>query len=165
METKIFLSSILLLGVTALYAQVPNKWQDANGDGFYDIEEFSNVYSKGYNDIDIDRDGRINTKEFYDSNYNNLDLNRDGKLTNEEWTSGRNNYGEYIPADRYRENTPQYLSRAEFEARFNETKYYNSYDENNDGFITSDELNLTTYNRLDRNKDGKLDARELEGFQ
>ena len=165
MKTRILLSSILFFGITALYGQVPNKWQDTNGDGFYDIEEFSNVYSKGYNDIDIDRDGRMNAKEFYDSNYNNLDVNRDGKLTNEEWTSGRNYYGEYITADRYSQNPPQYLSRAEFENRLKETKYYSSYDKNNDGFITSEELNLTTYNRLDKNRDGKLDASELEGFQ
>jgi Ca2+-binding EF-hand superfamily protein len=165
MKTTILVCSMLFFGIAAVNGQVPNKWQDTNGDGFYDIDEFSNVYSKGYNDLDIDRDGRMNAKEFYDSNYNNLDVNRDGKLTNEEWTSGRNSYGEYITTDRYSQNPPQYLSRSEFEERFKETKYYSSYDKNNDGFITSEELNLTTYNRLDKNGDGKLDASELEGFQ
>lgn len=165
MKTLILVSNLLFFGTMALQAQVPNKWQDTNGDGFYDIEEFSNVYSKGYNDIDIDRDGRMSTKEFYDSNYNTLDVNRDGKLTNEEWIAGRNYYGEFIPADRYSNNPPQYLSRDEFERRFKDTKYYSSYDKNNDGFITPEELNLTTYNRLDKNRDGKLDASELDRFQ
>ena len=162
---KHFFLFILFLITKPIFAQVPNKWQDTNGDGFYDIEEFSNVYSKGYNDIDIDRDGRMNAKEFYNSNYNTLDVNRDGKLTHEEWIAGRNYYGEFIPTDRYSHDPPQYLSRDEFEKRFRDTKYYSSYDKNNDGFITSEELNLTIYNRLDKNHDGKLDANELDGFQ
>lgn len=165
MKTKTFLTSILLLGVTAIFAQVPPKYQDTNGDGFYDIDEFSNVYSKGYNDIDIDSDGRINNKEFYDNNYNSLDVNRDGKLTNEEWTSGSADYGKYIPSERASTNPPIYLSRSEFENKFKDTDYYHSYDENGDGFITPEELNKTTYNRLDKNRDGKLDAKELEGFK
>lgn len=165
MKTQIFLCSILLFGTTALFGQVPNKWQDTNNDGFYDIEEFSSVYSKGYNDIDIDRDGRLNDQEFYDGTYNRLDVNRDGRLTNEEWTSGNRYYGEYIPADRYSQNPPQYISRREFADRFTDTEYYRSYDGNNDGFITSEELNQTTYMRLDKNRDGQLDGSELDGFE
>lgn len=165
MKNLFLFSSAFLMLTATLHSQVPSKWEDTNGDGFYDIEEFSKVYSKGYNDWDIDRDGRINNEEFYNNNYNRLDVNRDGRLTNEEWTSGRNMYGDYIPADRYAKNPPTYLSRTEFAKRFEDTDYYRSYDTDNDGFINEDELNQNTYNRLDRNRDGKLDAQELEGMQ
>lgn len=154
----------MLVG-TILFAQTPNQWEDSDGDGLYDINEFSKAYSKGYNDWDVDKDGRLDNNEFYNNFYNQLDVNRDGRLTHEEWTAGRRNYGDHIPADRYSENPPQYLSKREFADRFKDTDYYNSYDTNRDGYIDPAEMNQATFFLLDKNRDGKLDGSELENMQ
>lgn len=165
MKTSIYLGILFLIFSPLLFAQTrPLEIKDANGDGMYDIDEFSNVYSKGYNDWDVDADGKINQDEFFNNNYNQLDINHDGRLTNEEWTSGNRYYGKYVPADKYSKNPPQYLSREEFAKRFSETDYYKSYDSDNNGFIDNNELNGATFNRLDQNHDGKLDKTELEGY-
>lgn len=161
MKTTIYLSGLLLLIGTALSAQVPPKWEDKDGDGLYDINEFSKSYSKGYNDWDIDGDGKINDQEFFDTTYNSLDLNRDGRLTHEEWTAGERDYNGFIKDD-YSKNPPQYLSKNEFKERFKETDYYQSHDINRDGFIDSDEMMQSSFNRFDKNKDGKLDSEELK---
>lgn len=165
MKSTIYLSSLLLFVGTALFAQVPEKWEDTNGDGHFDINEFSNIYSKGYNDWDVDGDGRINDQEFYNNNYNRLDLNRDGRLTNEEWTAGKRDYDGFIKDDAYSQNPPQYLSKREFMDRFKDTDYYGSHDVNKDGFVDSEEMIQTSFNRLDKNRDGKLDAEELKDYQ
>ncbi|MBT0607005.1 EF-hand domain-containing protein [Aequorivita echinoideorum] len=163
-KTKIlFLAAVMIAAVG--FAQTPLQIKDLNNDGSYDIDEFSNSYSKGYNDYDADKDGRINDVEFYDTTYNRLDINRDGRLTNEEWTAGNRYYGNYIPANRYANNPPQYISRAEFADRFKDTDYYRSYDTNSDGYIDSSEMNQNTFNLIDKNKDGTLDADELKDFQ
>lgn len=165
MKTTIYLSGLFLFICASLFAQVPEKWEDTNGDGFYDVDEFSNIYSKGYNDWDVDGDGRINDQEFYDNSYNRLDVNRDGRLTNEEWTAGRKDYDGFIEDDAYAQDPPQYLSKREFMERFKNTDYYGSHDINKDGFIDSKEMVQTSFSRLDKNHDGKLDADELKGFQ
>ncbi len=156
---------ISLFFSTLLFSQqTPLELNDNDGDGFYDIDEFSKVYSKGYNDWDVDKDGRINSNEFYDANYNHFDLNHDGRLTPQEWTAGNRYYGEYITTPEYDTNPPQYLSKQEFAQRFTNSEYYNSYDTDHNGFVDNDELNKATFNRLDRNHDNKLDANELEGY-
>jgi len=165
MKTKIYLNSLILLMGISMFAQVSNKWEDTNGDGFYDIDEFSTIYSKGYNDLDVDGDGMINDQEFYDNNYNRLDVNRDGRLTNEEWTAGKRDYDGFIKDDDYSQNPPQYLSKSEYINRFKNTNYYGSYDTNKDGFIDSEEMIQTSFKRLDKNNDGKLDTEELKGYQ
>lgn len=165
MKTGNFLNAIILLMGISLFAQDYDKWEDTNRDGFYDLNEFSNIYSKGYNDWDMDGDGKINDQEFYENNYNRLDVNRDGRLTNEEWTAGKNEFEGFIPDDHDSQQRPQYLSKREFINRFQNTDYYGSYDTNKDGFIDSEEMIQTSFNRLDKNRDGKLDAKELEGYQ
>lgn len=165
MQTKIFLNALILLIGASIFAQVSKNWEDTNGDGFYDIDEFSTIYSKGYNDLDVDGDGMINDQEFYDNNYNKLDVNRDSRLTNEEWTAGKGDYDGFINDDDYSQNPPQYVSKSEFINRFKNTDYYSSYDTNKDGFIDSEEMIQTSFKRLDRNHDGKLDAEELKNYQ
>lgn len=164
MKPTIYLSSLLLLVGTSLFAQVPEKWKDKDGDGLYDIDEFRNMYSKGYNDWDVDGDGKINNQEFFDNHYNRLDVNRDGRLTNEEWTAGKRDYDGFIKDD-YSKNPPQYLSKREFTNRFKDTDYFSSHDLNKDGFIDSEEMIQTSFKRLDKNGDGKLDAEELKDYQ
>lgn len=165
MKTTLYLSGLLLFIGTALSAQVPPKWEDKDGDGLYDINEFGKTYSKGYNDWDIDGDGKINDQEFFDNTYNRLDVNHDGRLTNEEWASGSADYDGFISDDDYSTNPPQYLSKNEFRERFKNTDYYQSHDINRDGFIDSDEMVQSKFNRYDKNKDGKLDAEEIKGYQ
>lgn len=164
MKTKIYFSALLLFMGASIFAQVPEKWEDMDGDGFYDIDEFSKIYSKGYNDWDIDGDGRVNDQEFYERSYTRLDINRDGRLTNEEWMAGRTDYDGFIDDDDYIENPPQYLSKREFIERLNNTGYYGSYDTNNDGFVDSEEMSQTYFMRLDNNNDGKLDSEELKKY-
>lgn len=164
MKSRILLSGLLLIVGAALYAQVPEKWVDKDGDGLYDINEFSDIYSKGYNDWDVDGDGRINDEEFYNSSYNRLDVNRDGRLTNEEWTAGARDHNGFIKDD-YSQNPPQYLSKREYADRFKNTEYFSSHDINRDGFVDSEEMIQSSFNRLDKNQDGKLDAEEIKNNQ
>lgn len=165
MKTILFLSSVLFFIGSSLIAQTTGKLIDTNGDGTYDVDEFSSVYSKGYNDWDTDGDGKINNQEFYDNNYNRLDVNHDGRLTNEEWTGGERDFEGFIPDDRKAQKQPKYLTKKEFADRFKDGKYYNSYDINKDGFIDANEMSQINFNRLDKNHDGKLDDSELEGNQ
>lgn len=151
-----FLWSILLaLATVGSQAQTP-QLEDLDGDGYYDMEEYSKMYSKGYNDWDIDGSGQIDPNEFFDGTYNRLDLDGDGKLTDQEWRVAYPEMEGLIPDD----PTENY-SREIFRERIGKTDYFNRYDLNEDGFVDSEEMNKAAFIRLDVNGDGRLDAGEL----
>ena len=157
MKKCIYLATLLVFGFVA-QAQVP-QLEDLDGDGFYDMEEFSKIYSKGYNDWDIDRSGQLDRDEFFDATYNRLDLDGNGKLSAQEWRSADPQMEGLIPDE---PNNPP--SRAIFREQIGKSNYYGNYDLNGDGFVDSEELNQSSFNRLDLNRDGRLDSKELQGY-
>jgi hypothetical protein len=141
---------------------------DVNKDKNISKTEFNDLYSQHYNTYDTDRNGKISDKEFYDQSFKMLDRDQNGNLNDKEWKTGYDNiYKDHLKSDRYSKydsDRNKNMSNEEYHQSFEQSDYYSSYDTNRDNNIDRDELNTGTFNRWDRNQDGKLDENEYNHY-
>ncbi|WP_300438663.1 hypothetical protein [Christiangramia sp.] len=158
---------ILLLAATSGICQDENYRNfDANSDGNLDRTEFDEMYNTGFSDWDSNRDEVINDKEFYDSTYRNLDRDQDNRLSQQEWDDGYERmYGDHLDTNKYNQfdaDRDGYIDNDEYYEGFKNTDFYSSYDKDNDGNLTREELNSGVYNRMDEDQDGSINQREYQ---
>ena len=117
---------------------------------------YSGLIDKNFNQI----------KEFYDYSFTHLDRNKDGNLDNNEWKYGHDNFygssGVSSNFEEYDGDGNANLSQEEYMNSFSDSDYFKSYDTNKDNYIDTNELNLRTYQDLDKNRDGILDQNEFK---
>ena len=102
--------------------------------------------------------------------YGYVDANNDGFISNAEWTTfGTRTYGDWDL------NHDGRVDRGEFESCYKAggfyrttyykpdywTNYWQTFDVNNDGYLSANEYwSATTWSRVDRNGNGRIDSDE-----
>ena len=164
----------LPLLVTSAGAQDMARYRswDRNRDGVVSRSEWRGT-AQEFRNLDWNRDGVIARDElraadwadedWQGDTFQTLDRNRDGQLTRNEWRGER---AAFVRADR---NGDNYVSRGEFmNANVDygdlDITGFEALDRNNNGRVERREWNGTagTFNRLDANGDGVLSMRELQ---
>lgn len=141
---------------------------DWNGDGVLAGEEvrgggdFDDWTTRGFNNLDTNRDGRLTANEWYfdRAEFTRADRNRDGVISRSEFLNNSN--VDYDREDSYRSddfaaldwNRDGRISRGEWTGGMAE---FDSRDTNRDNFLSPRELrSVDTFTQLDRNRDRVL---------
>jgi len=140
---------------------------DTSGDGLIDENEWTTLgWGYDYNTWDANRDGWLNSGEFYDGTYNTYDANEDGYWDNVEWDdAGKAGLFGMPSFNGHDSNGDGKLTRDEFYGSVSDIGIYSDWDTSGDGLI--DENEWTTigwdygYNTWDLNRDGWLNSGEF----
>ena len=102
-----------------------------------------------YGYVDVNNDGFITGTEwntYRTSTYNHWDVNADGRISQSEFENCWRAGGFYRDAG----YSPDYWSN-----------YWSAFDANGDGYLSNEEYwSATTWSRIDRNANGRIDADE-----
>lgn len=139
---------------------------DQNGDGAWNLEEFSAGFEDNFGAADANEDEFVDNQEFVSSTFTNTDTDQDGFVDADEWTDGRDNiFGDYIDNRDFGEmdqNQDGDLDNEEWNAGFEESGWFEAYDRDQDGTLTSEEWQNGTFNDWDANDDDVVDQEEYQ---
>ena len=117
-----------------------NTW-DWNSDQNVDEEEYVAVFMTRY---DTDDDDKISKEEM-----DKIPIKKDGPLFKwEDWDT----------------NDDDQLSQIEFQQGMDKGKYYDKADTNNDGNLSSEEINNMSFTMADNDSDGNLTEEEYDEY-
>lgn len=141
---------------------------DRNHDAVISRSEW-NDDRRSFDALDANRDNLLGSDEFLGrssndavASFNDLDVNRDGRITRNEWSSERRTF------DRLDVNHDAVLTRDEFSERVNNDRAasFLELDVNGDGNVARSEWrgSVREFDSVDANRDGVLSRDELQGL-
>lgn len=142
---------------------------DRNGDGFLDLQEFTNTYANHFQMFwDANGDGYLDTEEFYNTQFINADSDWDSQISLSEWNEGYlRMFGNWADNDfsTFDEDKNGKLSWDEWNKIFEDSEWFEDYDADLDNLVTNIELNEGFFRDWDLNNDSKIDENEFNNYQ
>ncbi len=135
---------------------------DKNMDEKWDNEEFKNFFESNFSEFDTDNDGNLDANEFYAINFRYVDKDNDKTVSPEEWNEGYNYlYGTYeSDFDIFDADKDGILDTDEWNIGLADSEWFNDFDENDDGKISAEEWENGLFESWDDNQDGFIDNDE-----
>ena len=138
---------------------------DTNNDGVLDENEVPLIYQDNFEVWDTDDDDMLSRDEFDTTIFGFTDMNADEGIDQNEWNEGfANFFGNWTTDDfaTFDTDDDDILSYDEWQETFADSPWYETYDADNDAFVTQAELNRGFFTDWDANEDNFVDEDEFD---
>ena len=154
----------LLMISGAGFAQEGFEDYDSDKDSRWNKDEFQVAYGDQYSDWDDNGDDRLTEDEFYGARFDKYDKDTDGFINKEEWNKAdiaRKYSGseDFKALDKDKDGL---LDTQEWQEGLADSNWFNSFDKDENDFISKAELIVGLFNEWDNNGNGFLGKDEYK---